>query len=82
MWDPFQRDVLGALGLAPLVLAPPVVADDPLLHALLRAAGRDPEAADLAQVLPTLPATVSLRKNPGAKRALWPQLRRLRAVSR
>ena len=78
MWDPFQRDVLAALGHVPYVRVSPALPDDPLLHALLRAAGRSPASADLAQVLRTLPASAGLRGDPAAKRALWPRLRRLR----
>jgi hypothetical protein len=51
---------------------------DPLLRALLRAANRDhAQVADAqgwlrAQQIPSL---TQLRNDPGAKRALWPQLR-------
>jgi hypothetical protein len=48
----------------------------------LRAAGRDMDSDDLAQLLRMLPATSAIRGNAAAKRALWPQLRRLRAVAR
>jgi hypothetical protein len=78
MWDAFQREILSALGHAPWVLAPPELPDDPLLHAVLRAAGRSCDADDLAQVLRVLPPTSAMRGNAAAKRALWPQLRRLR----
>jgi hypothetical protein len=78
MWDPFQREVLAALGHVPYVLAPPQIPDDPLLHALLHAAGRGPGSADVGAVLRQLPATASLRGNAAAKRALWPRLRALR----
>ena len=78
MWDPFQREILTALGHAPWMLAPPELPDDPLLHAVLRAAGRSRDSDDLAQLLRILPATSTLRGNAAAKRALWPQLRRLR----
>jgi hypothetical protein len=78
MWDAYQREILSALGHAPLVLAPPELPDDPLLHAVLRAAGRSPDSDDLAQLLRVLPATSSMRGNAAAKRALWPQLRHLR----
>ena len=78
MWDAFQREILSALGHVPLVLAPPDLPDDPLLHAVLRAAGRGRDSDDLPQLLRTLPATSTLRGNAAAKRALWPQLRRLR----
>lgn len=79
MWDAFQREILSALGHAPLVMTPPVLPDDPLLHAVLRAAGRDRNSEDLAQLLRTLPSTASLRGNGATKRALWPHLRRLRS---
>lgn len=78
MWDAFQREILSTLGCTPWAMAPPEVPDDPLLHALLTAADRDRDAGDLAQLLRMIPATSSLRGNPRAKRALWPQLRRLR----
>ena len=78
MWDDFQREILAALGHPPLVLAPRELPDDPLLRALLRAAGRDAHAGDLDAVLRALPTTSSLRGNAPGKRALWPQLRRFR----
>ncbi len=78
MWDACQREILAALGCTPWTLAPPEVPEDPLLHALLSAAGRDRDAGDVAQLLRVLPPTSSLRGDPRAKRALWPQLRRLR----
>lgn len=52
--------------------------DHPLARALLRAAGRDPAAADAAALLRGWPEAQALRGNPRAKRALWPQLRALR----
>ena len=78
MWDACQREIVTALGCTPWALAPLEVPDDPLLHALLHAAGRDRDADDLVHLLHSLPATSSLRGNPRAKRALWPQLRLLR----
>lgn len=78
MWDAFQREVLSALGHAPLVLAPPELPDDPLLHAVLRAAGRNRDSDDLAQLLHALPAISAIRGDAAAKRALWPRLRHLR----
>jgi hypothetical protein len=78
MWDPVQREILTALGHAPLVLAPPELPDDPLLHALLRAAGCDVQSPDVAGVLRALPPTASLRADPRGKRALWPRLRSFR----
>jgi hypothetical protein len=52
--------------------------DHPLVRALLRAAGRDPAAADAAALLRGWPPAQTLRGDPRAKRALWPQLRALR----
>ena len=75
MWDPFQREVLAELGLVPHVLALP---EDPLVDALLRAAGRDRQAPDAAALLRDCPPPATLRADPAAKRALWPRLRRLR----
>ena len=89
MWDPFQREMLEAMGHAVYVprtqatpLAPPATATglaEPvprgLLQALARAAGVAPEA------LPPLPSLAQLR-TPAGKRALWPQLRRLRRSAR
>ena len=75
MWDPFQREVLGELGLVPHAIALP---DDPLVDALLRAAGRDRNAADAATLLRGWPPPASLRGDPRATRALWPKQRRLR----
>ena len=78
-WSPWQREVLAALGQPPLRhAAPPAVADDPLLHALLRAAARTPESADAAAIARSLPPLSTLRGNAAAKRALWPTLRALR----
>jgi DNA polymerase III psi subunit len=77
MWDEVQREILAALGHEPLVLAP--LPEDALLQALLRAAGRDAESADLPAVLRALPATATLRGNTAAKRALWPRIRKFRS---
>lgn len=82
MWDAFQSEILSALGHAQLVLTPPDLGDDPLLHAVLRAAGRDRNSGDLAQLLRTLPTTAALRGNAAGKRALWPQLRHQRRSDR
>ncbi len=79
MWDPFQREMLAALGLEPLVSAPPSLPDDPLLHALLRAAGRARDSGDLVQALRTLGEWTPLRGDVAAKRAWWPRLRALRS---
>ncbi len=48
---------------------------DPLMLALLRAAGLGRDAAPLAG---DWPAPQALRRDPQAKRALWPRLRALR----
>jgi hypothetical protein len=89
MWDAFQREMLEAMGhtvyvpraraasaVAPATttgLAEPVPRG--LLQAVARAAGVAPEA------LPPLPSLAQLR-TPAAKRALWPELRRLRRSAR
>lgn len=89
-WDPFQREALAELGLrvyrmrgegasvrAVETSAPPPAVPgarpDPLLRALVRAAGTD--------ALPELEMD-ALRRDPAAKRALWPRLRALRASAR
>lgn len=80
-WDPWQREVLEAMGhrvYACTARAGGGVPDDPLALALLRAAGRDADAADAAELLRSLPPLASLRADPAAKRALWPRLRALR----
>jgi hypothetical protein len=78
-WDPLQREVLEALGHAVYTVAPQAggVPDDPLLRALLRAAGRGPESADA--VVLCREWRVAQPRTPAAKRALWPRLRALRA---
>ncbi len=75
MWDPFQREVLAELGHAAYVMALP---EDPMLDALLQAAGRSRASADAAMLARAWPDPASLRGNAAAKRALWPQLRGLR----
>jgi hypothetical protein len=80
-WDPWQREALEAMGHRVYACAPragEVVPDDPLAHALLRAAGRRPDDADAAALLRGLPPLARLRAEPAAKRALWPRLRALR----
>jgi hypothetical protein len=81
-WDPFQRDVLDTLGYTLYRAAPPSAAalpEDALLHALLRAAGRDRDAADALALSRAWMPTARLR-DAAAKRALWPQLRALRSA--
>ena len=51
---------------------------DRLLRALLRAAGYAPDAADWAELTAQWPPAERLRRDPAAKRALWPRLRALR----
>lgn len=87
-WDPFQREVLGALGCEVMDLAPgfgtgsgtaPAGAAPPgpkLLAALLRAAGRT-GTEDVAGFLRE--CGWQGRADPAAKRALWPKLRAMRA---
>lgn len=87
-WDPFQREALAELGHRlyrmradePPVANATVVGDthappsvDPLWRALVRAAGTD--------ALPQVELD-GLRRDPAAKRALWPRLRALRAGTR
>ena len=95
-WSAEQRRCLEALGFALYrsaaagsTHAPEPAAIDPLLHALLCAAGHDPARGDPARIdatawmremqIPSLPA---LRADPAAKRALWPRLRTLRSAAR
>jgi predicted component of type VI protein secretion system len=85
MWDPFQRELLAALGHTLLVpaapgapesaAAPAAEGDAALLQALARAAGIAPER------LAGMPAIADLRRDPAAKRALWPRLRALRKAT-
>lgn len=82
-WDRLQRETLDALGftLWHRIDASAAVPDDPLLRALLRAAGRSPEAPDAASLCRGWMPLANLR-TPAAKRALWPQLRALRSRAR
>ena len=87
-WDPLQREILEALGHDAMRVASPgtpamvfTLPDDALLRALLRAAGRDAGATDTATLCKEWVPTARLR-TPSAKRALWPQLRALRASIR
>ncbi|MBL8262400.1 MAG: hypothetical protein JNM58_08245 [Xanthomonadaceae bacterium] len=87
-WDPVQREVLAALGhpLERLAIALPGGThdipfewpDDPIVDALLRAAARRRDDADVLRDAPTWPSPQALRADPRAKRALWPRLRGLR----
>jgi hypothetical protein len=85
-WDPFQREMLEALGhvvyaaqdrdtLAAQAAEAADASAPPLLRAIARAAN-----ARVAQ-LPALPPIDQLRA-PTAKRALWPRLRALRKGAR
>lgn len=53
----------------------PASSASPLLFALARAAGRNEQDSEFLAALPDL---ATLRGNPAARRALWPQLRGLR----
>ena len=82
LWDPLQREVLEALG-HPLHRATGIAVagelpDDPIVAALLRAAGLGKDADDAVRLARTWPSPQTLRGNAHAKRALWPQLRALR----
>ena len=83
-WIPLQRGMLEAMGLPvyrPVgIAAPGELPDDPLIHALLRAAGRSRDAEDAVRLAKAWPAPRALRADPSAKRALWPQLRALRRL--
>ena len=76
-WSAEQQEWLRALGHEPYRFAG--LPEDPLLHAVLRAAGRDPADAVAAALLAELPPVASLRGDAAAKRRLWPRLRALRA---
>ncbi len=82
-WDPLQREVLDTLGYAVYAAVPADggVPDDPLVLALLRAAGRDAGSPDAAALCREWRPASRLRA-PAAKRALWPRLRALRASAR
>jgi hypothetical protein len=70
---------------SPIIIAPRRAAarlPDRLHIALIRAAGINPNAPDMAEVIAQLPASAQLRGNPAAKRALWPRLRALRKQTR
>lgn len=84
VWDPLQRATLEAMGL-PVYHAVGEAAgelpDDPFVMALLRAAGRTPDAHDALRLFKSWPPAPMLRADPQAKRALWPKLRALRRQS-
>ena len=84
-WSPLQRETLEAMGLpvyrAVGIAAPGGLPDDPLVDALLRAAARTRDAEDAPRLARSWPPVHALRKDPHAKRALWPQLRALRRPS-
>lgn len=75
-WSGEQCEWLRALGHEPYRFAG--LPEDPLLHAVLRAAGRDPGDARAAALVAELPPVAALRGNAAAKRGLWPRLRALR----
>ena len=75
-WSAEQVEWLRALGHEPLRFAG--LPEDPLLHALLRAAGCDPADARALSLLGELPPVATLRGDAAAKRRLWPRLRALR----
>lgn len=76
-WSAEQVEWLRALGHEPMRFAG--LPEDPLLHAVLRAAGRDPADARARTLLGELPPVAALRGDAAAKRRLWPRLRALRA---
>ncbi|MGH8030791.1 MAG: hypothetical protein ACREO8_00110 [Luteimonas sp.] len=78
-WDALQRDVLATMGYTLYRAVTPAVPDHPLLHALLRAAGRDADAMDANALCREWGPPAALRTS-AAKRALWPRLRALRSV--
>lgn len=75
-WSAEQGEWLRALGHEPYRYAG--LPEDPLLHAVLRAAGTDPGDARAATLVAALPPVAALRGNAAAKRRLWPRLRALR----
>jgi hypothetical protein len=90
-WTAGQQRCLAALGYTLFRLASRTSGDanratlqssaiDPLLRALLRAAGRDPERTDAEAWLREMAIAPleQLRMDPAAKRELWPRLRATR----
>jgi hypothetical protein len=83
-WDALQREALQALGHTLYRRAMPLrprLPDDPLLHALLRAAGRDADDDEAPALCKAWMPMAPLRGDPAAKRALWPRLRALRTTA-
>lgn len=76
-WDALQRDALAAMGYTLFRHTAPALADDPLLHALLRACGMDADAVDAGALVRSWGGMDALRSS-SAKRTLWPRLRSLR----
>ena len=75
-WSAEQEEWLRALGHAPYRFNG--LPEDPLLHAVLRAAGQDPADARARALVSDLPPLATLRGDAAAKRRLWPRLRALR----
>lgn len=93
-WDPLQREILAALGHvvyavdggdaasvpepSKVAAATPAQGVDPLMRALLRAAGRDAGDGEALALCRSLLPPGGLR-DAASRRALWPRLRGLRA---
>jgi hypothetical protein len=81
-WDALQLEVLEALGHGVYRrVAPPraPLPDEPLLHALLRAAARSADDDDAPLLCREWMPVSRLAGDAAGKRALWPRLRALRA---
>ncbi|ATD68517.1 MULTISPECIES: hypothetical protein [Luteimonas] len=78
-WDALQSAALDALGHVRyrVEVAASVWPNDPLVDALLRAAGLDRDSQSAQALLSSLGPLDGLR-SASAKRALWPRLRRFR----
>ena len=66
---------------APTTRRPAARLPDRLHIALIRAAGINPNAPGMAELIAQWPSSSELRGDPAAKRALWPRLRALRKGS-
>lgn len=66
---------------APAARRPSTRLPDRLHIALIRAAGINPNAPGMAELIAQWPPSAALRGDPAAKRALWPRLRALRKGS-